>query len=316
MTITGTYVPDKYNVTAAQKDFNISFEFVDDSHIAATVTDQVTGADKELVPTTDFTISGTTLTTVAQQTVDDQLTIYLDMPLTQTTDYKNTGDLDLDNIEDDYDKAALERQQLQNAVDRSVKVAITGDTDPQDLIDELTQGAADAVAAAAAASASEAAAAASEAQTIADAASTAADAIATAAGVISSAANAAAALASKNAAETAQGLAETAQTAAEAAQTAAEAAQTAAEAAEAEVAADAAAAAASAAAAAADAAYVAAQIPDWELVNDTTPALGGTLTGGGNRVDNVVFNDVADLTQNLGSISGATAINYSSGQHV
>ncbi len=53
-----------------------------------------------------------------------------------------------------------------------------------------------------------------------------------------------------------------------------------------------------------------------QVADDTTPALGGTLTGGGNRVDNVVFNDVADLTQNLGSISGATAINYSSGQHV
>ncbi|MCK5639952.1 MAG: hypothetical protein KAJ19_04115, partial [Gammaproteobacteria bacterium] len=147
MTINGTYVPSKYIVTAAQKDFNIAFEFVDEADVLAVVTNPA-GSDTELTNPADFTISGTTLTTVAQQDVGDQITIYLSMPFTQTTDYKNTGDLDLNNIEDDYDTATLERQQLKEADDRTVKVPITDDTDPEDLIDDLFQAKVDAEAAA------------------------------------------------------------------------------------------------------------------------------------------------------------------------
>jgi hypothetical protein len=136
MTVPAIYVPDKYNVTTGQLDFNISFDFVAAAHIRATMTDSV-GVDTELTNGVDFSVVGTTLTTALQQTIGDKLTIWLEMPFTQLTDYKNTGDLDLEVVENDYDIAALERQQLLDDIRRAVKAPITGDADGDDLLADL-----------------------------------------------------------------------------------------------------------------------------------------------------------------------------------
>ncbi len=158
MTISGIYEPDKQLVTTGLKDFEISFEFIENSHIAATMTNLTTEIDTELVNGVDFTVSGTTLTTTVQQPVGDQITMYLDMPFIQLTDYINTGDLDLENIEADYDTAVLERQQLLDTFNRSLTVPVTSDLDPEDLVDDLYAAEANAAASASAAADSETAA--------------------------------------------------------------------------------------------------------------------------------------------------------------
>jgi hypothetical protein len=124
MTVNGIYEPSKYVITAGQVDFNIAFYFVSSGHIRARITD-TTGVDTELTPGVDFNIVNTTLSTVLQQTVGYQMTIYLDMPFIQQTDYKNTGDLDLENIEASFDAATLERQQMKERLGRTLSAPVS-----------------------------------------------------------------------------------------------------------------------------------------------------------------------------------------------
>jgi parallel beta-helix repeat protein len=122
--ISGMYEPEYYTVTGSQVAFPITFEFVNSDDIRATQTDQTTGVATELAPGTDFTIAGAILTTTAQRAVGDGLTVWMEMPFVQSSDYKNAGDLDLENIEDDYDITALERQLLLDATFRSIRAPI------------------------------------------------------------------------------------------------------------------------------------------------------------------------------------------------
>lgn len=116
------------------------------------------------------------------------------VPLTQGVDLVNNDISDAEVIEDALDRLVMSDQQLQEQLDRSVKVAVGAATDPDDLIDGITT-----VANAAAASAVAADASASAAASSASAASSSASAASSSASAASSSASAAASSATDSA---------------------------------------------------------------------------------------------------------------------
>jgi len=145
--------------------------------------------------TIDYPISGSPLPST------ETLTIIRDMDLTQEVDFENQGGYYPEVVEQAFDRAIMISQQLEEELDRCVKVDVGDTTSPDDLLDSVSAQAAAAAASAAAAALSE----------------TDAETAATAAGDAQTAAEAA-----QTAAELAETNAGNAQTAAEAAQTAAE----------------------------------------------------------------------------------------------
>lgn len=69
------------------------------------------------------------------------------LPLLRKTDYQDNGDLLADTINRDFDRRVMTDQQLQEQIDRAVKVPPDSETDPDDLIAELKEDAARAEAA-------------------------------------------------------------------------------------------------------------------------------------------------------------------------
>ena len=135
--ITGTYEPIKYVISTSRSEFPITFEFVKAAHIRATVT-SIVGVDTVLDNTTDFSVTGTTLTTVSPlDTAGEQLTIWMDMPFDQGTEYSNTGNFNLSDVEEGFDEVSLGLQQLSEEVSRALKVSVTSDSDPEELAEDL-----------------------------------------------------------------------------------------------------------------------------------------------------------------------------------
>lgn len=166
--INGLYQPVSYAGDGAQTAFPITFEFVSPGDIRALV--RVNGLDTTLTPGVDFTVSGTALTTVTAPAVGATLIIYMEMPFTQKTDYRNTGKLNLEVLESSLDKAALISQELRDQVGRSVKLPVGSTADPDTYLAEIHKAVSDAAASQTAAAAS---------QTAAEASATAAEASAT-----------------------------------------------------------------------------------------------------------------------------------------
>ncbi len=67
----------------------------------------------------------------------ERLTIARILPLTQALDLENGGKFDADSIEQGLDVLEMQIQQISEAVDRAVKVAITSDKSPEQLLDDL-----------------------------------------------------------------------------------------------------------------------------------------------------------------------------------
>jgi len=124
--------------------------------------------------TTDYTVSGVgvdaggNVTMLAAPANATTIVRRRQMAYTREVDYQDQGELPTDTLDDDQDAPILMIQQLQEGLDRAIKVSITSDVDPDALIDELlaaseeaTDAAATATAAAGTATAAAAAAAAS-----------------------------------------------------------------------------------------------------------------------------------------------------------
>lgn len=133
--INGLYQPVSYAGDGAQTVFPITFEFVSSGDIRALV--RVNGLDTTLTPGVDFTVSGTALTTVTAPESGATLIVYMEMPFTQKTDYRNTGKLSLEVLEKDLDKASLISQELRDITLRCVKVPVGSTEDPDDYIVEI-----------------------------------------------------------------------------------------------------------------------------------------------------------------------------------
>lgn len=113
-----------------------------------------------LVENTDFTITEAgqpngTLTLKVPLQVNEKLTILYNIPIEQTIDWEEFGRLPSESIEKSFDKVVAILKQHQEIIDRCIKVVISGNQTPQELLDEVynkldsaTEIAADAIAAA------------------------------------------------------------------------------------------------------------------------------------------------------------------------
>ena len=117
--------------------------------------------------TTDYTLSGVgddaggNVTMLSAPANGAIVVRRRNMAYTREVDYQDQGELPTDTLDDDQDAPILMIQQLNEGLDRAIKVSITSDVDPDALIDELLAASEDATDAAGTATAAAAAAAAS-----------------------------------------------------------------------------------------------------------------------------------------------------------
>lgn len=140
MTVSSSIAKHTYSGNGATTEWPYTFAITDASDIKVLITD-TTGAITEI--TTGFTINTETNTATldAILPVGWKITLLRELPLTQDLDLVNQGPFLAETIEDSFDKLTMIAQQLKEQVDRSVKVEISSDTDPADLIAELRQAA-------------------------------------------------------------------------------------------------------------------------------------------------------------------------------
>lgn len=94
------------------------------------------------VENTNFTITAAgavngTLTMKVAPAAGYKLTIIYDIPIEQLTDYKEFGRLPSESIETAFDKVTAILKQHQEVIDRCIKVTISGNQTPEELLEEV-----------------------------------------------------------------------------------------------------------------------------------------------------------------------------------
>ncbi len=158
MTITTTDTVERYVGDGTQTAWPITFPFFKGEDVKACIVNSA-GEQVNLVYGSEYTVTkstgsiGGTLNYALSNNQD--LTIWLSLPVTQETDFYNTGPLNAETLESSFDRLTLIAQQLQEASDRSVKVATSSTETPEQLMASLYAGRDTAVASASAAATSE-----------------------------------------------------------------------------------------------------------------------------------------------------------------
>jgi len=117
--------------------YAIPFPFFENSHIRAVVTTSA-GVDTELALGSGFTLTGAgnpnggSLVTVAAVPATSKVTIFRNVPATQTTSYQEGGDFPAASHERALDKLTMLAQQTKRLADRALKVPET-QNNPSDL---------------------------------------------------------------------------------------------------------------------------------------------------------------------------------------
>ncbi len=128
------------------QEFTITFEFFKTDEIVATTRVTATGAEAApLTETTDYTIAGTgsspytggTLTLVSSLAATSTITISRSMDQNQETDLETSGTLPADSLEDQYDKLAMQIQDLQEQINRSIRIPVTDLADDSTIEDDM-----------------------------------------------------------------------------------------------------------------------------------------------------------------------------------
>ena len=112
--------------------FTITFDYFNTDEVVATTRVAATGLEATLAETTDYTITttgtspytGGTLTLVSSLAATSTLTLSRSMDQTQETDLV-VGVLPAETLEDQYDKLAMQIQDLQEQINRCLRVPIT-----------------------------------------------------------------------------------------------------------------------------------------------------------------------------------------------
>jgi len=115
------------------QEFVFTFEYFNTSEVVATTRVTATGAEAVLTETTDYTITttgsnpytGGTLTLVGSLAATSTLTVSRSTPQLQETDLVTSGALAAETLEDQYDKLVMQIQDLQEQIDRSLRIPIT-----------------------------------------------------------------------------------------------------------------------------------------------------------------------------------------------
>jgi len=118
--------------------YAIPFPFFENSHIRAVVTTSA-GVDSDLNLGTGFTLTGAgnpnggSLVTVAAVPTTSKVTIFRNVPATQTTSYQEGGDFPAASHERALDKLTQIAQQTKRLADRALKVPESQSTNPPDI---------------------------------------------------------------------------------------------------------------------------------------------------------------------------------------
>jgi hypothetical protein len=183
-----------YTGDGANTSFAYGFKIYHKNDISVIRTVTATGIETVLTVDVDYTVNDVgsatgTITATVAPTSAQKITIIRDMDLTQEVDFENQGGYYPEVVEQAFDRAIMISQQLEEELDRAVKVDASSATTPDTLLDAITASVAAAALSETNAGVSETNAAASEAAADADATATAADAIATAADAVATAAD-------------------------------------------------------------------------------------------------------------------------------
>lgn len=174
MTVESTTAKVTYNGNGVTTSFSFSFTIFasTDLTVIKTDTDGVETTLSEGSGTTNYSVtvasypgSGSITYPASGSTelaTGEKITIKRVLPLTQTTDLENQGGYFPETQERVYDRLVMIAQQIQEELDRAVKVDISSGDDPDDLLDDLLADVLATAASAAAAAASASAASASE----------------------------------------------------------------------------------------------------------------------------------------------------------
>lgn len=143
----------KYSGGGTTGPFPITFTVDSVSEVEAIKTDSF-GQDTDLVNGSDFTVDTEAMNITTASVIESGsfLTIYRNVSLNQNRDFRNTGFVDVEEIESGLDKLTMITQQIQEEVSRSVKVGMTSSATPDELIEEIESAAASSAANAAIAS--------------------------------------------------------------------------------------------------------------------------------------------------------------------
>lgn len=133
MTISVETNKHTYSGDGANKNFAFSFPILDETHIDVLVKD-TNGDITTQTLTTHYTITGTgntrgstdyasgTVKFVTAPAATDTVIILRDVPKTQGTDYIENATFSAETTEDSFDKLTMQVQELEEKLDRSIKV--------------------------------------------------------------------------------------------------------------------------------------------------------------------------------------------------
>lgn len=131
MTVPSTTARNTYTGTGATATYAYGFEIFDQTHLLVK-TRASNNAETTLVLTTDYTVAGVseaaggTITLVAGNLASGVvLLIRRNVPLTQATDISNQGAAYAETVEDEMDRMVMRLQQIQDQVDRCIKLKET-----------------------------------------------------------------------------------------------------------------------------------------------------------------------------------------------
>jgi hypothetical protein len=131
MSLSSTTTRSQFTANGSTTVFPFPYYFIAQTHLRVTVTNTTTGVSTLQVITTDYTVSGAadpaggSVTFVSAPTNARRVTIERIAPLTQATDYVLNDNFPSSVLEEDLDKLTMIVQQMQDAIDRSIKFPST-----------------------------------------------------------------------------------------------------------------------------------------------------------------------------------------------
>jgi hypothetical protein len=136
MAITSTTAKAIYAGNGSAASFPTTFKFLENEHVVCVLTN-TDGEDVVLTLDTDYTVAGAgddeggtvsfpaPASSHAALAPGETLTIYREVPLTQETDWENSDEIDVEEIEAADDKLTMICQQLDAKVSRAIKVPVS-----------------------------------------------------------------------------------------------------------------------------------------------------------------------------------------------
>lgn len=146
MTVSSTTTKVSYSGNGSTVAFAVSFYFLDNTHLKV-VKRSALGIETTLTYPTDYSVTGAgvpaggTVTLNVAPLSGETLVIARNAPLTQLVDYQTNDPFPANTHEMALDKLTMELQQVQEQVDRSVKVSISDTTSPDALIASVVNSA-------------------------------------------------------------------------------------------------------------------------------------------------------------------------------